>query len=233
MKDRVRFKNPPVVEVVCGVLFALPRPLKGAEVGLFWQQIAKDFPELREAPPLASIVEQFDDATVQEDGAQLLSMPPLRRTWMLSSDGHHLVQVQDDRFLFNWKKAADETVHDRLHGRDQHQADYPSYDHVIERFNHHLRGFQGFLTSRQAGAMQFQQYELTYVNHVGSWNGLKVVPMAAALVDQSREIGRERFLPEPAGFQWVTTYDLPDGMAGCTSMLSALGYSGQVRSFAA
>lgn len=55
-------------------------------------------------------------------------------------NGRNLIQVQDDRFLFNWKKAAED---DR----------YPSYEQVIERFSHYLAGFLECLKSEDIGVL--------------------------------------------------------------------------------
>jgi uncharacterized protein (TIGR04255 family) len=195
MMARVKFENPPVVEVVCGVLFSTPISLKAAQVGLFWQEVRQAFPRLEEAPPISSIIENFQDEQIQE--IQFGSLPPLRRTWLLSADGRNVIQIQEDRFLFNWKRAADDDT-------------YPSYDRVIEDFDRYLAKFVKFLVAEGIGQPTYRQFELTYVNHIGSSNGLTKVGEGGVLVDHFRDASRSRFLPQPEGFNWTTAYLLPD-----------------------
>ncbi len=198
-RARVRFKRPPVVEVVCGILFGTPRPLRGAHVGLYWQRVCSDFPRIEEAPPLPPVIER------QAPGPATLSLgirliPPLRRTWLLSADGRNLIQVQEDRFIFNWKKAAA-------------GDDYPSYEHVIEGFNRHLAGFLEFLDTEEIGPPSYLQFELAYVNHIhlGETPDRFAVSPTRIFVDHVRAASVGRFLPEPEAVNWNTAYPLPNG----------------------
>jgi uncharacterized protein (TIGR04255 family) len=114
---RVKFDRPPVVEVACGVLFATAKPLRGAQLGLYWQRIRETFPRIEEAPPLAPVIEaQGSGPSAVELGYLFGPLPPLRRTWFISQDGRNLVQVQEDRFVFNWKKAAEDDEYPRRRG---------------------------------------------------------------------------------------------------------------------
>jgi len=195
MTAPVKFKNPPVVEVVCGVLFITPIPLKTAQVGLFWQAVRDTFPRLEEAPPISPIIETFQAEPIQE--FQFGQLPPLRRTWLLSADGRNLIQIQEDRFLFNWKRAANDD-------------EYPSYERVIEKFDQYLAEFVKFLVAEGVGQPIYRQFELTYVNLIGSSNEFAKVGEGGVLVDHIRDVSRSRFLPEPEGFNWTTAYSLPD-----------------------
>ena len=194
-RARVRFDRPPVVEVVCGVLFSTPKPLRGAHIGVYWQSVQKDFPRVEEVVPIAPTIERPDPFMPPE--FELTPLPPLRRTWLLSEDGRNLIQVQGDRFLFNWKKA------------DEGDP-YPGYDIVIERFNLHLAGFIKFLRRVKIGVPAYRQFELTYVNHIDRTHGLEAVTEGEVLVDHRRRSARGRFLPEPEGYNWVSVYPLPD-----------------------
>jgi len=194
MRAPVKFTLPPVFEVACGVLFSSPQSLQTSHIGAFWETVRADFPRVEEAPPLPSVVEG--------DGSNLaafefLTMPPLRRTWMFSSDGRNLIQLQQDRFLFNWKRADDGDA-------------YPSYEAVIEQFEQHLSGFMAFCRQLGVGEIDIRQFELIYVNHITNSNGLGNVGLNSLLVDHIRDRSDGRFLPEPEGFSWATTYLLPD-----------------------
>ena len=118
----VKFERPPIVEVVCGLSFELPKPLTSAFIGLYWSKIKSEYPNTLDQAPIPATFEGPVGAGNIE--LQFLQLPPLRRTFFSSPDGRHLVQVQDDRFLLNWKKIEDS---------DQ----YPSYANVIHKFRGH------------------------------------------------------------------------------------------------
>lgn len=196
MAEKIRFDKPPVVEVVCGVLFSTPTPLRAAQVGLFWRSIRKEFPRIEEMPPISPAIEGSQAGTMQEIEFSLGTLPPLRRTWLLSDDGRHLIQIQEDRFLFNWKREADEDA-------------YPSYDVVIQKFDDYLAKFVKFMADEEVGQPSYRQFELTYVNHITSSNGLGDVGEAGVLVDHIQQKPQKRFLPRPENFNWTTSYPLP------------------------
>lgn len=192
----VRFDNPPVVEVVCGVLFSTPQPIKTATLGIFWQTVRDAFPRLEEAHPLPPVIEPPKIGFAQHQ-VELAFMPPARRTWLSNADGTNLLQIQQDRFLFNWKRAATSTG-------------YPSYAVVIDQFEKHLAQFIEFLKSQGIGEPTYRQYELSYTNLITPENGLSTVGISGVLVDHVRQESATRFLPEPQTFNWVTSYPLPN-----------------------
>ncbi|HEX3524100.1 MAG TPA: TIGR04255 family protein [Stellaceae bacterium] len=195
---QVNFGQPPVVEVACSILFATPELLRGAHIGLYWQRIRDAFPQVEEAPPLAPVIEtQETDVGAGQFAYGFGRLPPLRRTWFISEDGRNLIQVQEDRFIFNWKKASDDDT-------------YPRYDTVIERFNQYLAGFLEFLVDLGLGAPTYRQFELIYVNQIPLGTAAVDVSESRVLVDHARDVSRDRFLPEPESVNWVSIYSLPD-----------------------
>jgi uncharacterized protein (TIGR04255 family) len=192
----VNFRKPPVVEVVCGVLFDVPQPLRAAHVGLFWSTVRDQFPATEDASVVLPMTER-------DAGPQIGDIPtagdlqPLRRSWLVSADGRNLIQLQADRFLFNWKRASDED-------------NYPSYESVIAGFDRHLPAFRQFLIDQQIGEMTITQCELTYVNHIGDANGLKVLERQELFPDHRAEPRKDRFLPPPDAFNWLSSYRLPN-----------------------
>jgi uncharacterized protein (TIGR04255 family) len=195
---RVQFDRPPVVEVVCGVLFATAKPLHGAQLGLYWQRIREKFPRIEEAPPLIPRIEVPGVASGPlQFGLGLSDLPPLRRTWFLSEDGRRLIQVQEDRFIFNWRKTDGEDT-------------YPSYDKVFELFEDNLSTFQDFLESEDIGTPAYRQFELSYIDHIPVGTGEDEISESRVLVDHIRDTSRPRFLGEPEAVNWISVYPLPD-----------------------
>ena len=82
--------------------------------------------------------------------------PPLRRTWMISENGCNLIQVQQDRFLFNWKRTLDQNV-------------YPSYEKVIGDFETYFESFMKFLDDVNVSRPVLRQFDLTYVNFISGF----------------------------------------------------------------
>ena len=126
-------------------------------------------------------------------------MPLFPRAWFERQDETSLIQIQRDRFLYNWKK-----VHD--------EDEYPHYENVIKKLRAVLSRFEFFLTSNDLGRIEPLQYELTYVNHIlrgHGWNALteigKVFPDFAWRHDQ------KRFLKNLEGVNWHSTFRLPNG----------------------
>jgi uncharacterized protein (TIGR04255 family) len=139
------YENPPVDEVVCGVLF---EPVKGfllPHYGLLWEKFRPDYPHCQEVSPLMPIIETFDDLPSPE--VEFTEIP-LPRIWFLHNDGR-IIQVQRDRFLHNWRKL-------------QPTDEYPRYHTVFHLFQSHLSTFQAFLLERKLGSLLPRQYEMTY-----------------------------------------------------------------------
>lgn len=170
--------------------------LRVPHIGLFWSQLREAFPRTEERAPLEAVVESFATGPVSLQ-LELLNSPPLPRVWFFAEDGQSLIQVQRDRFLYNWK-------------RTSLTEPYPGYDVIIENFENWLGRFRAFLSDEGLGALEFRQYELTYVNHIGAENGLSVISENSILTDHVRKNSEKRFLPKPENFNWRTIYALPD-----------------------
>lgn len=191
MSKFVEFERPPVVEVILGVLFGTPLPLKVAHVGLFWNKVRKEFVRAEEAPPLLPVMERQDSSLLQEP----FQFDPTPRIWLLNGDGNMLIQIQRDRFLFNWK-------------RTEREAFYPFYDRISEKFEELLGLFSKFLKDEKLGDIAFRQFELTYVNHIDTVCHSSDVGQDF-LVDHVKDRDLDRFLPDPDGYNWKTSYPLP------------------------
>lgn len=194
MRVPVKFDSPPVVEVACGVLFASPGPIETVHIGAFWDRVRAQFPSASDAPPLAPLVEQEGNAIPEYEWSDL---PPLRRTWLMSENGCNLIQVQQDRFLFNWKRTLEQDI-------------YPSYEKVIGDFEAYFETFMTFLDDVGVSRPVCRQFDLTYVNFIDRSNGLSRVGVGNIFVDHVRNAMPDRFLPEPERFSWSTSYSLPE-----------------------
>jgi len=193
MSQKIRFERPPVVEVVFGVLFGGLTNLRAAHIGVFWDRVRDEFPSVDEAPPLLPVIEAREPLPVEE--IEIGLVPPFRRTWLRSADGHRLIQLQHDRFIYNWKRDSPE---DGL---------YPSYDKVIIDFERLWGEFNTFVVQENLGELLPRQLELVYVNIIPVDRIPKNDPV---FVDHRRDSTQSRFLPDPESFTWRTSYPLPE-----------------------
>ncbi|MEO0460962.1 MAG: TIGR04255 family protein [Myxococcota bacterium] len=180
------YESPPLIEVVFGVGFNAVDDLTGAHVGQYWTKIRNRFPTVKEAPPLSS--DQIPYVT---------ELPPRRRTWFVSEDETLLVQIQDDRFLLNWRTKPD--------------ANYPRFDSVRLQFEQELADFLSYLTSERLGAVVPTTYELTYVNHIVANDvDADFDELAKPLRYVPWQTTKSGFLPLPTNAMWRLVFPLPD-----------------------
>lgn len=190
------YDKPPVVEVVCGMLF---HPLKGLlapHTGELWGRFRSTFPKCAELPLIAPAVETFDEQL--RTTLQLSDVPPIPRLWFLSEREDRLIQFQRDRLLFNWKRVdpADE---------------YPHFRDVFASFQQYSKELVDFLDATQLGAIDPKQFELTYVNHIDpaviagdvSWLG-------ALFPDLAWRADQPRFLRPPEDATWRISFVMPE-----------------------
>lgn len=148
---RPKFENPPLVERAVSVAFSKLDGFSIGDYGLFWSRIRDQFPISESKMPVMQAIEAFDGFKPTRQEIQLLAEDALPRAFFRNPQLGELVQVQPDRFGFNWLKASKD---DR----------YPHSEVVLERFFTLLALFQDFLRSRGLGEIQPTQCELTNVN---------------------------------------------------------------------
>jgi uncharacterized protein (TIGR04255 family) len=186
------YKNPPVDEVVCGILFEPLKQFLVPHFGLLWEKFKKEYPRCRHVDPLMPVVESAMGARPIEP----ISEVPLPRIWFLHGDGR-IIQVQRDRFLHNWRK---------LKPTDE----YPRYRSVFKMFQSHFSTFQEFLNEHQLGEIIPKQYEMTYVNNIPEGQGWNTIEDTKNVFpDFSWRSIKDRFLPNPATINWQTSFVLP------------------------
>ena len=174
------YDNPPVVETVLGVQFdRLPR-LKNAHLGAFWKSLdAGEWPSVTDAPPLPPQLERFTEAARWTKGVQLqLTQDPASRLQIKNKDRDRMIQVQNNRFHFNWLGAAG--------------GKYPKYEKVRAEFDAYLQRFVEFVASEKLGDFRPNQWDVTYLNHIpkgsvwktpGDWEFFQPLTRVATLPD--------------------------------------------------
>ncbi len=201
MSSPIKYQNPPVAEVAFSASFQTAKTMSAAFIGIFWLQIRDDFPKLTENSPLPIITESPKDSVAAETlqmQVQMLNLPDLRRSILTSHDGRRMIQIQQNKFILNWKRGQSST--------------YSDFETALAAFDSMLERLSKALVAEEFGEIIYNQYELQYVNLIGPDNGLALVGEGGVLVDHTRQSSGERFLPEPTAFNWTSSYQLPNGM---------------------
>jgi len=149
---QVHFEKPPVVEVALSVQFEPLRKLDGARVGLYWAGIKTRFPTIEQQPRLDPVVERFDVTDYAPRFLRIEFGEAVPRFWFLTTNESELLQVQQDRFIHNWRK--------------KNVEPYPHYENLRESFANELKAFSNFLAAEGIGEIVPNQCEVTYINHI-------------------------------------------------------------------
>ena len=112
---------------------------------------------------------------------------------MISASESEVLQVQEDRFGYSWRRL-----------RPEHE--HPRYTKIMEEFKRELAGFQTFLSGEGLEPLLPVQCEVTYVNVIrpeGVWDTHsdlgKIIPSATPRLT-------EGFLPPPEQTRYASQY---------------------------
>lgn len=178
------FDRPPVAEVVLSLQFEPISSLTTAHVGLLWQRYRDRLSVIEEHPPLAPAFERFGPPAPPRVTVSVEDRPPTPRVWFLNEQKTELVQVQNDRFVHNWRKVG------------QGQA-YPRYEKIRALFRKEVSDFERFIQDERMGALAVNQCEVTYVNHIEQSGAWERHGQVERLFGNWSPLPGDAFLPEP------------------------------------
>jgi uncharacterized protein (TIGR04255 family) len=149
------FDSPPVTEVALSVQFASLPLFRSVHVGLYWREIRNEYPVVSEQAPIAPAFETFGVAPVPVPSfrVQTTLVPPMTRHWFETTNGEHLVQLQHDRILHNWRKRSPE-------------MEYPRYESLCAKFTDELGKLATLFRQEGLGEIRPNQCEVTYINTI-------------------------------------------------------------------
>ena len=184
------FAAPPVNEVALALQFS--EPVVDLDVlADFSRALRADFPDRQQQPPLPKMSEPvglFSPPQLQIEFG-LTSLP---RTWLLSADGHRLIQVQADRLVLNWR---------RLEG-DQ---PYPRYTTLSGEFADLIGALDAAAKSAGRPRIVVDFCEISYVNEivVPGIEPTQRHPDLSEVISVVKKVKGKAFLPdaEDAQFQ--------------------------------
>lgn len=149
----VDFDNPPVAEVALSVQFSEPIIDATGTLGDFWPRIKDEYSKFELQPRMPPMEESFEVPSQPTVAFNFVGGPEVNRYFFISADDTEVVQVQPDRFGYNWRKA----------NRDD--VPYPHYTHVRKRF---VAVFTAFLEMLDGHGVEVTPTwcEIVYVNPI-------------------------------------------------------------------
>jgi uncharacterized protein (TIGR04255 family) len=189
------FDKPPVIETVLGVQFE-PIPLTNALAGWYWKsRLEREWGTANETQRVEDVFERFGrERQWRTPQIKLMQQPIPGRLQIVRDDNERMVQVQDTRFVYNWRKSKEST--------------YPTYKTLLPEFNEQFARFSSFVDDESLGNLSINQWEVIYVNHIpkgelwetiGDWP--KIFPSVEATVAGRRMDGFTAHFQEELGDQ--------------------------------
>lgn len=204
MKQRTlpNYDKPPVNEVVLGVQFDTLENYSALHPGLYWQNIRDSYPNFSAHPPLAKTTETFGEPINFEPvlKAEIYDKPPIPRCWFIDESGNRLIQLQSERFLYNWKKVT---------GKE----DYPQYENIFPEFEKQWESFLDFAEKEALGPLKLNHWEVTYVNYIyqgEGWSDFGDLPKIFPFLSNDKLADN---LTTPEKINLTIAYSYPDKLA--------------------
>jgi len=156
--NRPKFDKPPVIETVLSLQFAGLPGYSTAHAGRFWSRYLdrpsgtdKKWTKVLDAVRLEDQFERFGQEEVWAPAIQMRLLPPTQsnRTQIVRADEERMIQIQDTRFILNWKKGV---------------GPYPTFAVLLPEFRELLQMFGTFSADEGLGALTFNQWEIIYVD---------------------------------------------------------------------
>jgi uncharacterized protein (TIGR04255 family) len=190
------FRHPPVTEVVLSIQFATLPALRSVHAGLYWQKLRAKYPKTSERGPIPPSFETFGGTpTTPAFQVQALLVPPVPRHWFETDNGEHLVQLQPDRIIHNW--------------RQQNPAmQYPRYETVRRMFVPEVEKLLAVLQREDIGELRPNQCEVTYINTISLPDGANPQQHLNRITPLWTGQTSEAFLPESENAVIQTRYVL-------------------------
>ena len=143
--ESVKFKKPPLIEVVFGMEIELPE-LSLVHVGLYWQTIKDKFP---------TPVETFGELALTDEDSCVSNFPAV---WYLSSEKNRLIRLTQDYFSYHWRTVG---------------KDYLHFDKLFDEYLKQWHNLQSWWQSISTESIKIKGYNLQYINLIDENSGWK------------------------------------------------------------
>lgn len=152
----VNFSHAPVTEVLAGVVYDGLVPESGPFLAAFWhERLRDDFPKVERRPPYVPPEVNLEAPAPAQVSIQMTQGVPPTRLWASGKDAQELIQLQPGFFACNWRKLSPRDTYDH----------WPARRDAFERW---YSAFVDYCERDGLGKPRPIQYEVTYINHIGT-----------------------------------------------------------------
>lgn len=192
------FKNPPVAEIVLGIQFQDIQSWQSSHFGLYFGRIRDRYGVAEDQQRLLPIMEPFPRTPVNI-GFQLRPATSAERVWFREKgDGNYVVQVQPDRFAFNWRRTAD-------------TGQYPGFNANLKKCLSEFDEFRQFCKAEELGEPSANLVEVAYINHVFPAPDEGLIDLYSQVLFDMRGWPQfEDWLPKPEIATFNRVFELPN-----------------------
>lgn len=186
VNSRISFDDPPIKEVALGRTFLPREDFLIPYYGAFWAQLRDRFPKAEHADPIVD-----PSSEIFNNG---MFLP---RVWLISEDSTRLVQLQQNRFHYNWRQTDEKKTYIRYPAIQRECLD------IWQRF-------EKFVLETTGQPLQPLNAELTYTNFIEVAGVSSAFEIAEETLRDASWASQNRFLSAPKAFTHNYTFDLPD-----------------------
>lgn len=187
-QDQITFDAPPLDEVTIGRQFLHRSDFLIPHFGAYWERVRDRLPKVAHAPPIVDGAEQSE---VMEEFAFL------PRVWLLTADEAQLVQLQQNRFHYNWRRRGETST-------------YVRFKNVLADALLYWDALDSAVDEMTGKRLQPTRAELTYVNFLE----IEGVKSAGEVMERSLKDFRwnssSRHLRSPSGAVHNVSFKVPD-----------------------
>ena len=151
------FRDPPLEEVALAVQLQ-PNAVDILDIAQFVSAFESRFPKREEQIGRPPMSEDFGPPSGEPPFKfEFTSGVPQQRLWLLAADGTRLLQVQQDIFVYNWRRSPEGVpIGDP----------YPRYTRLRDEFVENYERLEE-IAGERGHALRPNWCEVTYINHIG------------------------------------------------------------------
>jgi uncharacterized protein (TIGR04255 family) len=117
-----------------------------------WELFQPEFPNVAEQPLIETQFETFGGSKIDTGPRIHVGAPPVgSRLWFMSADENHLLQLQSDRLIANWR-------------RHPNPQPYPRFEGISKAFSDNLKKLANHYVSDFDYTPDINQAEVSYIN---------------------------------------------------------------------
>jgi uncharacterized protein (TIGR04255 family) len=186
------YRDPPIDEVVIAVQFSPIAGFLEENIREFWREIQADYPVAENQPRLEGPIESLDEPPISQTVQVPIGVALQGRMWLISETDDFLVQVQNTRFMQNWRRR---------------KTPYQHFDQLHQVFWNNFRRFREYLSREGLPEPVIQQAEVSYINWIPNSSLTDFFRPASA--GKISILGTER---EPQDQSWSARYLIPNDL---------------------